>query len=149
MCEWIWELELLKSFLRILSEWFPKHLEIKLSARARGFESHRLRHVGAGGMSPAPTLCYLINTASNLSSLCTACRLAVKTFRGKSVKRSSGPRLCLLARPGFSLHPVQPGLGKEIVFQADEIKRSAHRYLRQVKPGQSTVLQLLCYHRRI
>ena len=43
MCEWIWELELLKSFLRILSEWFPKHLEIKLSARARGFESHPLR----------------------------------------------------------------------------------------------------------
>ena len=28
MCEWIWELELLKIFLRILSEWFPKHLEI-------------------------------------------------------------------------------------------------------------------------
>ena len=43
MCEWIWELELLKNFLRILSEWFTKHLEIKLSERARGFESHRLR----------------------------------------------------------------------------------------------------------
>ncbi len=27
MCEWTRERELLKNFLRILSEWFPKHLE--------------------------------------------------------------------------------------------------------------------------
>ena len=40
------------------------------------------RHVGAGGMSPAPILCYLINAASSLSSFCTACRLAVKCSVG-------------------------------------------------------------------
>ena len=28
VCEWILELGELKIFLRILSEWFPKHLEI-------------------------------------------------------------------------------------------------------------------------
>ena len=47
MCEWIWELELLKNFLRILSEWFAKHLEISLRVTARGFESHPLRQDGA------------------------------------------------------------------------------------------------------
>ncbi len=39
MCEWILELGELKIFLRILSEWFPKHFEISLWANARGFES--------------------------------------------------------------------------------------------------------------
>ena len=47
MCEWTRERELLKNFLRILSEWFTKHLEISLGAIPRGFESHPLRHVGA------------------------------------------------------------------------------------------------------
>lgn len=39
MCEWILILALLKILLRILSEWFPKHLEISLRATVRGFES--------------------------------------------------------------------------------------------------------------
>ena len=55
MCEWILELELLKIHLRILSEWFAKHLEISLGAIPRGFESLPLRHVGASFVSLAPT----------------------------------------------------------------------------------------------
>ena len=55
MCEWILILALLKILLRILSEWFPKHLEISLGAIPRGFESHPLRHVGASYVSLAPT----------------------------------------------------------------------------------------------
>lgn len=43
MCEWILELELLKIHLRILSEWFAKHLEISLRETSRGFESLPLR----------------------------------------------------------------------------------------------------------
>ena len=40
MCEWTRERELLKNFLRILSEWFPKHLEISLRITSvQGFES--------------------------------------------------------------------------------------------------------------
>ena len=45
VCEWILELELLKIHLRILSEWFAKHLEISLGAIPRGFESLPLRQM--------------------------------------------------------------------------------------------------------
>ena len=62
MCEWILILALLKILLRILSEWFPKHLEISLGAIPRGFESHPLRQLVASDISLATSFSFHCKT---------------------------------------------------------------------------------------
>ena len=68
MCEWILILALLKILLRILSEWFPKHLEISLGAIPRGFESLPLRQLVASDISLVTSFFISLQSSSRAHS---------------------------------------------------------------------------------